>query len=1091
MALSGRYSELRDRLLRQAALADRFAPRDLLAAVLEDADAGDVLLRGQLMSALSEASMKDAGTEEGADAIWRLRPAERRRALDKLPRSDVDAERRRATGRIGAALRGKAEFDPDALRARIDRPGDPAELSRLIAVLDEAGPVAPGHALLPRLAAAADRRLGEIATDRLLGIEAGDDAAAERLLKGIGIGRSAEIRRIRKLIETPQPPPLRLIHVVGSPGLGKTFMLQYLRRLARDEPDRMVVWLDFDRAPLRHGATDALYDEISRQIGQALPAEAGTLLDHRLQAAGRRTHTGSGSDEVPFDMLSHMVAVLAAAGRRVLFVLDTLEVVQGQGATFLDRLMDDLDRFVAVAVAVAVDGVGADVISAGRAPAFPKGHPRLRASIPLGPLDRQVTDALLRRLGVPEPLWERIAGLSLGNPLRMVLIARAVNEGGGRADAGLDEELREATNGYLYRAILSRMPPDLREIAAEGLILPCLDAEQLIHVVGPALDRRITAAEAAALMGALAGQSWLVRRQPGGGLTHQPQLRHEFLGLIYDDRPEQAARINHRAAAWQADRDPVLHLYHLLQLTRAGRPMPPVAPDLAMRMAEPLLEELPPPARDAVLQARGGRSREQDRPPMTGAEPPASPALEPSGHAPVGTHGWLKVARDPFMARLSLLDRVEAAPPEIPDSDLSDLRNMLMAGARREASHLMATRFDRPFPVDSPAGLLALTHHWRTGQWGMARRILDRLPPKALDRALSEDIGLTGLTLLELWAEFRFDRLCARLAEPPFREMAQAALAQVGRGGLRIGALEFALLAVPDPKGLFRPPDDVLGAVAPYLPSAPPHAAFDLVSRAAAMRAELGIGFPAAEGDPSAMAPAEAALALGPLNPYAQPIRALVESHEAAGRGRILDGLRGLAERLPELADLFAPGVRGADEALVRVGQQPAGVLAALNALGLTSDFARGWSFFRPVPDLPELARAAERWQQAVAGLWCHGRRRPRGWKGGGDALALDRARRMLALDDPATAARRALCIWAEPEGTADPSTDRMLQRRLRGRSGRGWWDGPLERRLTLLQGAGVAAVQQPALAVLAETGALPPAPAAVPLTGGAAGQAT
>src|SRR5690606_41877513 len=97
--------------------------------------------------------------------------------------------------------------------------------------------------------------------------------------------------------------------------------------------------------------------------------------------------------------------------------------------------------------------------------------------------------------GWPVRLWPRIMPLARGDPLLLTLAAKAFEDAvsdAGEIPAGAGEE---AIGGYLYRAILSRVPECLRRIANEGLILRAIDAEALTGVVAPALGITLTAEE--------------------------------------------------------------------------------------------------------------------------------------------------------------------------------------------------------------------------------------------------------------------------------------------------------------------------------------------------------------------------------------------------------------------------------------------------------------------------------------------------------------------------------------------------------------------------------------------------------------------
>ncbi|PRY26125.1 AAA ATPase-like protein [Aliiruegeria haliotis] len=1049
MKMSDEFRDLRDRLFRNAALRGAFDPREVLAEVLPGGAADNVLLRGHLMSALREACVdlartgKAGGLPEGEG--WLMRPVPRRKALAGFtPGADAPQ------GEILEALSGEGDFADTALEAIVMDPPDIETLEHTVRTLERAGPTAPGHGKLMALGATLNRLRKRALTDEILG-------------PGF-VGRDAEIAKVKAVLDDPQTDaPLATLHIEGMPGIGKTYLLEEIVRMCRERDDIVTVRLDFDRSSLRTGATEAIFDETSRQIGDALPEHAAELRRMRYDFATRQTEIGAAGSEmrVPYEMLSAMVAMLESGGHRLLFQLDTMEVLQGHGATFVDRLMEDLDRFAEAG------RVGVSVISAGRGPIFRDGHKRLRDLIGLRALDAEITQAILRKKGLPEDLWPRIIQLSNGNPLRVILVARAVQEAEGLGD----DEIRDVDNAFLYRAILSRVPADIREIAAEGLILPRLDVEALVRIVGPALGVDIDAERARDLLEVLRGQDWLVHGSVADGLSHRETAREEILELTYRERAESCAAINARAADHYAESDPARALYHRLQLTRDGREMPPIDPAVAQRMAEDLIEELPEPALDAVLQARGERSRGARS--TVDTEEDTAPAHTSTARRKRRRKTAYWIAANPESAVGELL-LVEPAPgTDAPsDRDIEDLRVLLESGDRREASALLRSRFTRPFAAEGEAGLLAFAHQWRSGQWSMAGILLELLSEHTLRAALALDSHLTGRMLLEAWAEFRTDALAERLAEDEvFLATAQEAHAATGRVGLQGGALDFVLMAVAGPEALSVP--DALGVAAPFMPNAPQSTTVDMQNRAEAQRNEFGLFFALGQSGSKGLAQADAALAIAPVNPYAEPIRALISELEASGKAKVLQDLADLRPVIGELAEHLAPEVGGIGEALEKVNDRPTDILEVLIALGLLSEWARGYTFYHPIPELPTLAVAAERWQQTAAGLWRYGDRQPADWipERAFDAQAETRAWRLLNGPEPERTALRALRIWAGPEDEPTAPAPAMLGKRLAGPYGEIAGATSLHERLERLQDIGVASVLQGPVAALSELG--------------------
>ena len=688
MVETAEYLNLRDALFMQAALMDDFLPRDLLKQVIPAEYAKDILLRAQLMSALREKCSTQGD-------MWQMRPIARRKLLSKQTSQDSlpDTE-------ISAALKAESIYAPDALRKMVEDTAPIDTLSVAVATLEQAGPSAPGHAQLVALSSKLDKLRKEQATDTLLG----DDF----------VGRDAEIRRLLDVLDNPErQAPLHALHIQGLPGVGKTFLLEELSRLCRERPRIVMVRLDFDRSSLSDGETEAVFDEISRQIGTAMPEVSAELHDLRLRTAERRTRIGvESTPSVPFDLLHRMIEILAERDRQLLLLLDTLEVLHGHGATFVNRLLSEIDRFADK------ERIDISVISAGRGPIFAQGDKRLRDLMLLEELDREVTVAILNKRNVPPELHARIIELSGGNPLRLILVARAVQEDGSNGVLG-DVEIRDAGNGYLYRAILSRVPADIREIAAEGLILPEVGSWELRNIIGPALDINIDDERAAELLEMLEKQRWMIRQTGEDRFAHIDEVRREILELTYQESPDLTRRINERAAEMLADRDPVQALYHRLQLSRDGRSMPEIPPEYARRLTDALMEDLPPAAQDAVLRARGQRSRVDE-----GAEKSAPSAqrydrvaVRKAGAAEIGAV-LLRAVPDVGGGRLILVDHTGDAPP-IDPGGLADLRNMLEIPARSRGDVHPQAGYGRAVPpgrgggssgADPPVANRALVH---------------------------------------------------------------------------------------------------------------------------------------------------------------------------------------------------------------------------------------------------------------------------------------------------------------------------------------------------------------------------------------------
>ena len=1032
------FQTLRDALFRAAALTEAFDPRELLGAMMPQDRAGDILLRGQLLSALKGVCTEDAKQ-------WQMRPNTRRAILSDIKMDDALPETQ-----ISTALKGVAAYSADGLEQMIKDPTSEETLAKTVSILEQAGPSAPGFTHLLALSSKLDRSRQNAATDALL--------------KGGFVGRTTEIDQLLAALDNPQrEAPLRTLHIRGLPGIGKTFLLEHLTKLVRERPQVVMIRLDFDRSSLREGNAVAVFDEISRQVGTALPEVAAQLHQMRADASERRTMSAAqDSGGVSFDLLYQLIDILAERDHQLLFVLDTLEVLDAQGATFVHHLMTHVDRFTEN------NRLDISVVSAGRGPVFEPDDKRLMGLILLDKLERAVVEIMLEKRGVQPALWPRIIEAAQGNPLLLILVARTLQDGGA-GSAIVEDEIDVASAGYLYRAILSRVPSEVRDIAALGLILPELGIPEMMGIVAPALNIAIDEDRAGVLFEELAAQRWLVKREASGKLAHLEEIRREILDLIYRDQGPQAAKLNTLAAGYFKNSNPMRALYHQLQAARAPDfDLPDILPALAQQISEDLLEDLSEEALSGVLRARGGRGRIASASVRT---TPTGAWMRLSQSAAMGQAAntvWLSNAHDVPGSRVQILQRTGQDPaPDI--GSLQDLRNMLGQHEWREASHLIK-EMDNPVCLDddSGGGLLILTHQWRTGHWGMARALFDLLPDDALNRAVKQDMKMTGQALLEMWAEFRFDHLCQRLKDPLIREAAEYVLELSQRGGFRAGALGFAHLVAADPKRAME--YGGVSVAAPYITDAPTFGDHDLIDQSAVLRRNFEMKYPPEQSDLQKLEPVEYARVIAPLNFYAEPIHALFEDLSEDPKKKLFRDMTALGAKLPQLGDIFASGVLNTQNALTRAGSGPSDMFDAMNALGLSAEYAGGYSFFRPLPDLPRLARGANRWQAATLGRWQFGHSKPEGWnEAPANALTLSRAHALLEEPDPKAAALHQIRLWDDPHASTGSDPSAMARRRMAGPYDRISSFDTLEARLAALGETTLPAVFHAPLAVLSQ----------------------
>lgn len=1025
-----------------AAMQDSFAPEAALERTLGARAVREPVLAARVLSALRLDCTIEAGP---AGERWLMRPAARRKVLDTAAAEALAGSA--ADTPVADALAGRGDFAPEALERMVTGVAGAGAMEAVAVALDRAGPAAPGFEKLVRIRSALNTRRAEARTDA-------------RLAAGF-FGRETQLARLAAWIDSAQTdPPVRTVHVSGLPGIGKSFLLERVIQMARSGPQPILIALDFDRSGLNVLDAHAFIEEISRQLADALPEAAATLRDLRLRSAEQRaTETGtSASYSLPRELLAAMGRAVGASGRRVLVVLDTLEVLRRRGETQVMTLFDRLDTLLRSGIAPLA------VISAGRGDALDPVPNRVEDRVRLDGLEEGAARLLLEAKGVPPALWPRILPLARGNPLLLTLAAKAFDDAGYDAadiPAGAGEE---TIGGYLYRAVLSRVPERLRRIANEGLILRSIDAERLTGIVAPALGLSLAEDEARRALGDLAAHHWLVEPEPGGGLRHREDIRRAFLPLLYAgpaDTRAAAEAINLAAAVWFAARDPVEALYHRLQATRFGHPMPELPVDLARALAEPVIEELPPAARDALLQAQGRRSgfaRAEvpddasgeevqpggggDRASASAQQPIAEPGAPGNAFADRDGRRLDKAAGAEVGFRTTPQAQPAQGPPRrgaagasgggrsggaAPDPRaLRDLELTLERGDLREAGHVYRAASGRTGMPSGPSARPVLSYLWLSGHWSAALRLARAQPALTGPEVLAESPHLHGRVALEIAAEADFGGLVRRLRDDDEGfALARTAHDASQRVGMVAGALDFAFLAsgrpdeqMPRRLELAR---SLLAAAHPQTPAAEAAPALDAAD--AARRAFGLFHEPLAAGGPDVRHPAVRAELVQALNPYGAALHALVSDEP---EGRVAAYLEGLRPRLPEAAALFRPDLRGAEALPGRLVAGAADVAAALTALGLAADWSSVHVIGRSRADLRLIAAAAERWRRRVSGLWSHGRLHPAGWPadGGSDRLAARCLTRIVEALDPVGAAWRELGFWRAAD---DPGVRRRF----------------------------------------------------------------
>ncbi|WP_426162945.1 AAA family ATPase [Sandarakinorhabdus sp. DWP1-3-1] len=967
------------RAKRYAALSGPFEP----IAALRAAAVTDAGLTTLVASALAAAC--DTDLENGSR--WLIRSGERRFILDRTLKDRADllaavAERRaqdpdQAAADLLAALAGDGAFTDTAVADALSAPTpDRPLIERIVAALDRAGLAAPAGGRIVDARQALSRHDRQA---RRSGFEA----------RGF-FGRESETAALIAWLEKPLvAPPVRAAYIAGNPGIGKSALLEEVTGRAGDARGGIVVRLDFDRAGLDVNDLLGLTMELARQIADRLGDAGKPILEARLRAAsvtrGEESYGNSSRGSVPPELAAVVGAAVRTSGRPVLLVLDTVEVLRARGEEHPERLFRWLDTLLAAGLRPLA------VLAAGRGNALDSAPGRVGLAVPLDGLDGPATDALLVRLAVPPEARAAITDLANGNPLVLRLAATVVREHGvGELPQGmLDKDVAAA---FLYRILLSRIDdPELRRLAHPGLLARRISAAFLGEVLAPALGLPpLAPGRAETLFNALAGQLWLVQRDPVARdfVIHRSDMRAILLPLLYRDQPKLCEKVDAAAAAWfarqndaQADVDAA---YHRLQLMRFRDRRPAITTAVAQRFDPATLAELPPEARDLVAGLAGRRSSQ----------------LRKGGEAPTAA---APIVDDAALAAevLNLIDREDWAEGQFV------VDQMATAGG---------------LDPRRPAAMAIRAFYWRSGRWQRARRMFAER-----DRMVRDDTEIFALPLplaiarFEIRAEFTRPRLRRMLALPGIDALIAQAMRSAGPLA-RQGALAFVLAANghrQEPLWSSKDGDAVAAALDSWIP-APDGRRGQAPATAHAygvVRERLG-----ARGLVSAAAIEWNDLQmLVALSPY--PV---VAANLAVMRGndRLIDAARAADARLSQAGGLLSGSPLG-------LGPVAANPIAGIAGLGLFAEWAGAEAWRRRDPDLGTLAAAAERWRRTIAGRWSYDTPPP-GWQGeaGADIIIRRRVQKLANFDDPADWALRQLALW-------DPADDGPgLLARLRRRHG-------------------------------------------------------
>lgn len=234
------------------------------------------------------------------------------------------------------------------------------------------------------------------------------------------VGRQQQLTKLRQILDTDEA---FVTFVYGIGGIGKSSLLEMLATQARDAGDT-VIKLD------------------CRMIR---PSEEGFLQE--LQGV-----TGSASAN-----LDDVASELSRMAPRVILALDTYEVFRMMDTwlrqAFIPALSDN--------VRLIIFGREAPVSSWYTTP----GWQSIFKAMPLGPLNSQESEELLRHLGVAETDFKRVVNFTSGHPLALTLAAAAMAE---RPDITLKEVESQRVIAELTQVFLADVTDGAARSALEA-----------------------------------------------------------------------------------------------------------------------------------------------------------------------------------------------------------------------------------------------------------------------------------------------------------------------------------------------------------------------------------------------------------------------------------------------------------------------------------------------------------------------------------------------------------------------------------------------------------------------------------------------
>jgi len=462
---------------------------------------------------------------------------------------------------------------------------------------------------IPALGDVRRKRIKDITRDLSAALGLGSQTTSiEALVPSRLYGRGEAVREIERYIfrksgsatsvEGRSEPML----ISGQPGIGKSTLLAWIMlRLRRERAgnrrngkvsDVYVVHLDFDSPLLAHASEVEITMEFYKQLIWSLRTsgqnEATIAFAERLEGERRELSSmsgggrsslesasgGSWSDSI-VNMLSNWSEAVGNSARIAVFA-DTLEILDqlGKGSHWLWRGWFGIVREMVPNASLIMSSRASLVHEMDTDATHAAIQETRLGPLPAGSAAWLFLDLRQRRrkqagFGFEPVIYEvgRLAAeIAHYDPLMLVILV------GHRLDLDYPEfriELealavehpsahQASIHSLLYARILDRLPPQLREVAHPGLLLPEINAEFLVNVIlahkpdAPISAPKITLTAARDLIQELALSTWLVGQSVGGrpfqDFRHRSDIRERIVPAMLADKREEIVQILNAAA---------------------------------------------------------------------------------------------------------------------------------------------------------------------------------------------------------------------------------------------------------------------------------------------------------------------------------------------------------------------------------------------------------------------------------------------------------------------------------------------------------------------------------------------------------------